>query len=74
MPASSAAVIRARRRITGRMHALGFEEPDDLIAFCRDCHRDHHNALVLRAIRATEAAPLAVSVGDVLESVSGADP
>jgi hypothetical protein len=57
-----------------RTHArLGFEQPDDLIALCRDSHRDHHDALVLRAIRATEAAPVAVSVADVLERVSGAD-
>lgn len=46
---------------------VGFEQPDDLIVLCVDCHRDHHRALVLRAIRATEHAPLAGSVGDVLK-------
>ena len=46
---------------------VGFEQPDDLIVLCHDCHRDHHKALVLRAIRASEHAPLAVSVGDVLK-------
>jgi 5-methylcytosine-specific restriction endonuclease McrA len=46
---------------------LGFERPEDLIVLCADCHRDHHRALVLRAIRATEHAPLAVSVCDVLK-------
>jgi hypothetical protein len=34
---------------------------------CHDGHRDHHKALTLRAIRATEHAPLAVSVADVLK-------
>lgn len=48
---------------------LGFERQSDLIVLCHDCHRDHHNALTLRAIRATEQAPLAVSVGDVLKRV-----
>jgi 5-methylcytosine-specific restriction endonuclease McrA len=46
---------------------LGFERPNDVIALCHDCHRDHHRALVLRAIRATEKAPLAVTVADALE-------
>jgi hypothetical protein len=49
---------------------LGFEQPDDLIALCHDCHQDHHRALVLRAIRATEHAPEAVTLRDVLEKVS----
>ena len=48
---------------------LGFERQSDLIVLCHDCHRDHHKALVLRAIRATERAPLAVSVADVLDRV-----
>jgi hypothetical protein len=48
---------------------LGFERPDDVIALCHDCHRDHHRALVLRAIRATEQAPLAVTLREVLEKV-----
>lgn len=48
---------------------LGFERPDDVIALCHECHRDHHRALVLRAIRATQAAPLAVTVAEVLEKV-----
>jgi hypothetical protein len=46
---------------------LGFERQSDLIVLCHDCHRDHHKALTLRAIRATEHTPLAVSVGDVLK-------
>jgi 5-methylcytosine-specific restriction endonuclease McrA len=50
---------------------LGFEQPDDVITLCDDCHRDHHRALVLRAIRATERAPLAVSVSDVLDKIRG---
>lgn len=45
---------------------LGFERQSDLIVLCRDCHQDHHRALILRAIRATQQAPLAVSVADVL--------
>jgi hypothetical protein len=32
---------------------LGFERPNDVIALCADCHRDHHKALLLRAMRAT---------------------
>ena len=36
---------------------------------CRACHSDHHRALVLRAIRATEHEPLVVTVADVLERV-----
>ncbi len=47
---------------------LGFERPDDVIALCRDCHGDHHRALVLRAIRATEKAG-AMEVADVLAKV-----
>jgi hypothetical protein len=42
-----------------------------VIALCRDCHRDHHKALTLRAIRATEHAPLAVSVGGRAETSDG---
>ena len=48
---------------------LGFERPGDLIALCSDCHRDHHKALVLRAIRASEAAPARVSVDEVARRV-----
>jgi hypothetical protein len=48
---------------------LGFERQSDLIVLCHDCHRDFHRALVLRAIRATERAPLAITVSDVLEKV-----
>ena len=33
---------------------LGFERQSDLIVLCHDCHQDHHKALVLRAIRATD--------------------
>jgi hypothetical protein len=32
-----------------------------------DCHRDHHKALLIRAIRATEQAPLAVTVAAILQ-------
>lgn len=46
---------------------LGFERQSDLIVLCHDCHQDHHKALMLRAIRATALAPLAVSLADVLE-------
>ena len=46
---------------------LGFERPGDVIALCARCHGDHHRALVLRAIRATERAPEAVTVREVLE-------
>lgn len=49
---------------------LGFERPGDVIALCHDCHRDFHRSLLLRAIRATEHEPLAVSVSDVLDKVS----
>ncbi|HVZ20240.1 MAG TPA: hypothetical protein VG871_04220 [Vicinamibacterales bacterium] len=49
---------------------LGFERPGDVIALCHDCHRDFHRSLLLRAIRATEHAPLGVTVADVLEKVS----
>lgn len=45
---------------------LGFERQSDVIVLCHECHRDHHRALVLRAIRATEHEPEAVSVSDVL--------
>lgn len=48
---------------------VGFERPEDLIVLCHDCHRDHHKALVLRAIRATERAPLAITVSEVLNRV-----
>lgn len=46
---------------------LGFERPDDVIALCAECHREHHRALVLRTIRATERAQGAVTVAEVLE-------
>jgi hypothetical protein len=46
---------------------VGFDRPEDPIVLCRECHGDHHRALVLRAIRATEHEPLAVTVADVLE-------
>jgi 5-methylcytosine-specific restriction endonuclease McrA len=45
---------------------VGFERQRDLIVLCHDCHRDHHKALMIRAIRATEQATLAISVSDVL--------
>jgi hypothetical protein len=45
---------------------LGFERPGDVIALCHDCHRDHHRALVLRAIRASEHAPLTVTVEEAV--------
>lgn len=48
---------------------LGFERPADVIALCHDCHRDFHRSLLLRAIRATEHAPLAVTIADVFEKV-----
>jgi hypothetical protein len=48
---------------------VGFERQSDLIVLCHDCHRDFHRSLTLRAIRATEHAPLAVTVADVLERV-----
>ena len=48
---------------------LGFERQSDLIVLCDDCHEDFHRSLTLRAIRATEHAPLAVSVADVLRRV-----
>lgn len=44
---------------------LGFERPLDVIALCHDCHKDHHNALVLRAIRATEDPPLKAVVDTI---------
>jgi 5-methylcytosine-specific restriction endonuclease McrA len=46
---------------------LGMERQSDLIVLCFECHRDFHRALILRAIRATEHAPLAVTVDDVLK-------
>jgi len=49
---------------------LGFERQSDLVVLCHDCHRDHHKALVLRAIRATAHAPESVALRDVLEKVS----
>lgn len=48
---------------------VGFERPADVITLCADCHRDFHRSLLLRAIRATAAAPLSVDVKDVLEKV-----
>jgi 5-methylcytosine-specific restriction endonuclease McrA len=45
---------------------LGFERQSDLIVLCHDCHRDHHRALVLRAIRASEQAPVTVTVDEAL--------
>jgi hypothetical protein len=45
---------------------IGFERQSDLIVLCHDCHSDFHRSLVLRAIRATEHAPLAVTVADGL--------
>ena len=44
---------------------VGFERQSDLIVLCHDCHRDHHKALVLRAIRATAEPPLKAVVDDV---------
>lgn len=45
---------------------LGFERQSDLIVLCHECHRDHHRALVLRAIRASEHAPVKVTVDEAL--------
>jgi hypothetical protein len=45
---------------------LGFERQSDLIVLCHDCHRDFHRALVLRAIRASEHAPVRVTVDEAL--------
>lgn len=44
---------------------LGFERQSDLIVLCQDCHRDHHRALVLRAIRATDDPPVKATVDDI---------
>ena len=49
---------------------LGFEWSNDVIALCHECHRDHHRALMLRAIRATERAPQAATLREALEKVS----
>ena len=43
---------------------VGFERPDDLVVLCRSCHRDHHRALILRAIRTSERPPLKTMVDD----------
>jgi hypothetical protein len=51
---------------------LGFERQRDLIVLCHDCHRDHHRALILWAIRAMDHAPLGVTFGEVLEKVGEA--
>lgn len=48
---------------------VGFERQSDLIVLCHDCHRDFHRSLLLRAIRATEHEPVAVTVSDVFEKV-----
>jgi hypothetical protein len=44
---------------------LGFERQSDLIVLCHDCHRDHHRALVLRAIRATADPPLRGTIDEI---------
>ena len=44
---------------------LGFERPGDVLALCHDCYREHHRALVLRAIRATAEPPLHVMVNEI---------
>jgi 5-methylcytosine-specific restriction endonuclease McrA len=44
---------------------LGFERQSDLLVLCHDCHRDHHKALVLRAIRASEQPPLKAVVDEI---------
>lgn len=36
----------------------GFEQPEDLIVLCHDCHSRHHRILRLAAIRAMDHAPL----------------
>jgi DNA invertase Pin-like site-specific DNA recombinase len=33
---------------------LGFEQPQDLIVLCRECHERHHQRIILAAIRATD--------------------
>ena len=43
---------------------LGFERPEDILALCHGYHRDHHKALVLRAIRASELASARVAVDE----------
>jgi len=48
---------------------VGMERQSDLIVLCYDCHRDFHRAILLRAIRATEHAPLAVTVKEVFEKI-----
>jgi 5-methylcytosine-specific restriction endonuclease McrA len=58
---SSTEALEVHHRTYGR---LGFERPDDVIALCHDCHRDHHRALVLRAIRASEHEPVKVTVDE----------
>ena len=45
---------------------IGLEQQRDVIVLCVDCHRDHHRALVLRAIRATEHEPERVTVEEAL--------
>jgi hypothetical protein len=45
---------------------LGFERPNDVIALCADCHRDHHKALLLRAMRASfESASIDQASGNL---------
>jgi 5-methylcytosine-specific restriction endonuclease McrA len=39
---------------------LGFEQPQDLIVLCRECHERHHQRIILAAIRATDAKALKV--------------
>jgi 5-methylcytosine-specific restriction endonuclease McrA len=36
----------------------GFEQPEDLVVLCEECHRRHHRKIALVSIRAMDHAPL----------------
>src|SRR5688572_19238500 len=40
----------------------GFEQPEDLIVLCGECHATHHRALALAAIDARSRLPMKVSL------------
>jgi hypothetical protein len=36
----------------------GFEQAEDVVVLCRDCHKRHHGVLAIADIRATDREPI----------------
>jgi 5-methylcytosine-specific restriction endonuclease McrA len=36
----------------------GFEQPEDVVVLCRECHARHHRTLALTSVRATDREPV----------------